>query len=127
MLKTIIAIAILALAVAFNAYAQDGQIPAASGDSQAKMIDGYTQRIGAKIMRLVVLPPNIQGNPEAEFDLVMLPDGHPLSVKLKRSSGNAAFDNAVERAIQKALPLPLPPDAAMFKYFRELTLRFRPQ
>ena len=91
------------------------------------MIDEYKQRIRLKIMRLVVLPPNIPGNAEAEFDVVIQPDGNLLGVKLKNSSGNKAYDNAVERAILKALPLPLPPDAALFKYFRELTLGFRAQ
>ena len=85
------------------------------------------ERIRAKIQRLIQLPPNMQGNPEAEFDVVLLPDGNPLGVKLKRSSGNPAYDNAVERAILRAQPLPLPPDQALFRYFRELNLAFRPQ
>ena len=87
----------------------------------------YTERIKARIKRFVVMPPNIQGNPEAEFDVVLLPGGEVLSAKLKRASGNAAYDSAVERAIQKAAPLPLPPDPAMFRDFRELNLKFRPQ
>jgi colicin import membrane protein len=98
-----------------------------AASAQTKLIADYKERIKAKIMRFVVLPPNIQGNPEAEFDVVLLPDGNPLGVKLKRSSGNVAYDNAVERAILKAQPLPLPPDQALFRYFRELNLAFRPQ
>jgi colicin import membrane protein len=38
-----------------------------------------------------------------------------------------AYDNAVERAILKAQPLPLPPDAALFNRFREMKLGFRPK
>ena len=95
--------------------------------AQAKLIAEYKERIKAKIQRLITLPQNMQGNPEAEFDVVLLPDGNPLGVKLKRSSGNPAYDNAVERAILKAQPLPLPPDQALFRYFRELNLAFRPQ
>ena len=87
----------------------------------------YTERIRSRIKRFVVMPPNIQGNPEAEFDVVLLPGGEVLSATLKRASGNAAYDSAVERAIQKAAPLPLPPDPAMFRDFRELNLKFRPQ
>ncbi|MDH4234089.1 MAG: TonB C-terminal domain-containing protein, partial [Gallionella sp.] len=45
---------------------------------------------------------------------------------LEKSSGNAAYDNAVERAILKSDPLPLPPDPALFKEFRVLKLKFRP-
>jgi len=157
MFKTIFAVGFLSFAAVINAAAQDSdridrlekevqetkarlskleallanpsnsQNPVTSGEAQTNMIDGYKQRIHDKIMRLVVLPPNIQGNPEAAFDVVMQPDGNPLGVKLKSSSGNKAYDNAVERAILKAAPLPLPPDAALFKYLRELTLRFKAQ
>ncbi len=98
-----------------------------AASAQAKLIADYKERIRAKIQRLVQMPPNIQGNPEAEFDVVLLPDGNPLGIKLKRSSGNPAYDNAVERAILKAQPLPLPPDQALFRYFRELNLSFRAQ
>ena len=58
--------------------------------AQAKLIADYKERIKAKIQRLITLPQNIQGNPEAEFDVVLLPDGNPLQVKLKRTSGNAS-------------------------------------
>ena len=95
--------------------------------AQAKLKNEYVERIRTRIRRFVVLPPNIQGNPKAEFDVVLLPGGEVLGVKLKRASGNAAYDSAVERAILKAQPLPLPPDPAMFKDFRELNLEFRPQ
>jgi len=95
--------------------------------AQARLRNEYIERIRARIKRFVVMPPNLQGNPEAEFDVVLLPGGEVLSVKLKRASGNAAYDSAVERAIHKAAPLPLPPDPAMFRDFRELNLKFRPQ
>ncbi len=95
--------------------------------ARKSLVDKYKKAISDKIRRYVVLPPNMQGNAEAEFDVVLLPDGNPLGVKLKRTSGNTAYDNAVERAIIKAQPLPLPPDPAMFKEFRELNLKFRPQ
>ena len=95
--------------------------------ARQSLISKYTDAIKDKIGRFIVLPPNLQGNPEAEFDVVLLPDGNLLGVKLKRTSGNSAYDNAVERAILKAQPLPLPPDPALFRDFRELNLKFRPQ
>jgi colicin import membrane protein len=57
----------------------------------------------------------------------VLPDGNVLGAKLKRASGNTAYDNAVERAINRAQPLPLPPDPALLKDFRELNLKFKAQ
>jgi colicin import membrane protein len=95
--------------------------------AQAKLIAEYKERIRSKIQKMIILPPNVQGNPEAEFDVVVAPDGNPFSIKLKRTSGNPAYDAAVERAILRAQPLPMPPDPALLKYFRELNLAFRPQ
>lgn len=100
---------------------------AAQATAQQRLIDDYKRRISDKIRRYVVLPPNLQGNPEAEFDVVQIPGGEVLSVKLKRSSGNSAYDAAVERAIHKAQPLPPPPEPFKFGDFRELSLKFRPK
>jgi colicin import membrane protein len=44
-------------------------------------------------------------------------------VKLAKSSGNRAYDEAVERAILKSSPLPLPEDRSLFR--KQLQLRFR--
>lgn len=99
---------------------------AAQAGVQSKVND-YKGKIESKIKRFIILPQDMQGNPEALFDVVLLPSGDVLSVKLSRSSGNAAYDSAVERAIYKAQPLPLPPDPTLFSAFRELHLKFRPQ
>jgi len=91
-------------------------------------IDKYKKAISDRIKRFIIAPPNMQGNPEAEFVVRVLPGGEVLAAPLKKSSGVAAYDNAVERAILKAQPLPLPPpDSPIFNEFRELTLAFRPQ
>ncbi|MBI4189073.1 MAG: TonB C-terminal domain-containing protein [Betaproteobacteria bacterium] len=106
---------------------QDAQNKIAEQAAAARksQMDKYRTAIREKIKRFIVLPPNMQGNPEAEFDVIQLPNGKVLDAKLKRSSGTPAYDNAVERAIRKAEPLPLPPDPALFA--RELNLTFRPQ
>ncbi|MBM3392448.1 MAG: TonB C-terminal domain-containing protein [Betaproteobacteria bacterium] len=84
----------------------------------------YIGRIRGKIKGNIVLPPDLKGNPEAIFDVVQLPSGEILSVKLKKSSGHAAYDNAVERAILKSSPLPKPEQGDLFS--RSLELKFRP-
>lgn len=84
----------------------------------------YITIIRGKIKGNIVLPPGINGNPEAVFDVVQLPSGEILSAKLMKSSSFAAFDEAVERAILKSSPLPRPVQAGVFS--RELELRFRP-
>ena len=90
-----------------------------------KIIDEYKRRIEEKIRRFVIEPPNLPKTAQVEFDVVLLPGGEVLGVKLRKSSALAAYDSAVERAILKAQPLP--PDPAMFKEFRELNLIFRPK
>jgi colicin import membrane protein len=102
-------------------------VAAQAASAQAKMRSEYMERIRTKIKRFIVKPPNAQGNEEAEFDVVVLPDGNVLGAKLKRPSGNAAYDNAVERAINRAQPLPMPPDPALLKDFRELNFKFNAQ
>lgn len=94
---------------------------AASSKSKADWVD----KIRAKIRGNIVVPPDIQGNPEAHFVVVQLPTGEVLSRKLVKSSGHRAYDEAVERAILKSSPLPKPDRAELFE--RELRLTFRPR
>lgn len=99
---------------------------AAQAAAQAKVIGDAVDRIRSKIKSKIVEPPNLTGNPQAEFDVTLLPTGQVLTVKLTRPSGVPAYDSAVERAIYKSDPLPLPPDPSLFSRFRTLHLQFRP-
>src|SRR6266567_4707711 len=90
----------------------------------AKANEDYVRQIQAKIRALVVVPPDIAGNPEAIFDVVQLPTGEIIDTQLRKSSGVRAYDDAVQRAIIRASPLPLPKSADSFR--RNLTLKFRP-
>lgn len=95
--------------------------------AQAQLVDEYKRRIAERIKRFIIEPPSMQGNPEVEFDVIVLPGGEVLDVKTRKASGQALWDTAVERAIRRAQPLPLPPDPALMREFRELNLRFRPK
>lgn len=92
-----------------------------------RVVGEYKTKIYNKIKLKIVMPPGVPGSARAEFRVTLLPGGAVLSAEMKISSGNEAYDNAVERAIYKADPLPLPPDAAMFKDFRVLRLGFSPE
>lgn len=91
-----------------------------------KVVDEHKARIIAKIRRNIVMPPDVPDNARAEFDVTLLPGGSVLNVRLAKSSGKDAYDSAVERAIFKSQPLPLPADVALFNKFRELRLKFSP-
>ena len=84
----------------------------------------YMDKIRGKIKGNIVLPPGIKGNPEGIFDVTQLPTGEIINVKISKSSGNRALDEAIERAIRKSDPLPLPDQPGLFK--RELKLKYRP-
>ncbi|MDR0588730.1 MAG: cell envelope integrity protein TolA [Burkholderiales bacterium] len=92
--------------------------------AQQKALSEWTEKIRGKIRGNINLPPQITGNPEAIFDVTLLPTGEVLNATLARSSGNAAYDDAVARAITKSSPLPKPDRPDVFR--RELRLLFRP-
>ena len=90
-------------------------------------VDKYIGLIRSKIKHNTVNPQDVPDNMQAEFNVILLPGGSVLSAKLVKSSGSSAYDEAVERAIMRSQPLPLPPDVSLFKWFRELNLTFRPK
>jgi colicin import membrane protein len=99
----------------------------AAAVAAGKVRDEYMGKIGAKIRRFIVLPPGVDMNIKAEFNVTLLPGGDILNVSLVKTSGNEVYDNNVERAIWKARPLPLPPaEQNMFNKFRDLRLKFIP-
>lgn len=97
---------------------------AREADARNKSMADYLARIRGKIRGNIVLPPEVKGNPEAVFDVTQLPSGEIVTAHLRRSSGNAALDAAIERAILKSNPLPKPEKNDLFS--RSLELRFRP-
>jgi len=100
---------------------------AAQDAATNKVVGEYTDRIKARIKRFIVMPPDVPDNAEAEFNVILIPGGSVMSTKLTKPSGSAAYDDAVDRAISKAEPLPVPPDPSLFGKFRELHLTFKPK
>ena len=109
--------------IADQAARERGERVAAIG----RMVDEHIDKIKNKIRRNIVMPPDVAEDARAEFSVTLLPGGSVLGARLVRSSGNAAYDNAVERAILKSQPLPLPADVALFNKFREMKLGFKPK
>jgi colicin import membrane protein len=88
----------------------------------------YQDMIRATVRGNTRLPPDLQGNPEVRFLVKLLPTGEVVDVKRTKSSGNAAYDEAVERAIRKSSPLPLPADRdARAAFVPELSFVHRPK
>jgi colicin import membrane protein len=84
--------------------------------STASRIDtGYLASITGKIKSTTSYPgsTDVPGNPKVEFKVEELPTGEIISVRLVKSSGIPAFDEAVERGINKASPLPKKKDGTV--------------
>jgi colicin import membrane protein len=95
----------------------------AAGDNRS--MKAWGDKISHHVRQYVMLPANIQGNPQAIFQLRVLPSGDVLQpIQLKKSSGNSALDAAVERAIIKASPLPKPDNGT---FPNPLEIKYKPE
>jgi colicin import membrane protein len=101
------------------------QLSREAASARARALNEYVRRIQAKVKSNWILPQDLKGNPEAVFLVSQLPTGDVVYARLIKSSGNPAYDTAVERAILKSSPLPVP--ASREDFARELKLTFRPQ
>ncbi|HYF60471.1 MAG TPA: cell envelope integrity protein TolA [Burkholderiaceae bacterium] len=75
---------------------------------------GYAAKVAGAIRSNTTYqaPADLEGNPKASFLVQLRPDCSVASVRLRRSSGVAAWDQAAERGIQRTDPFPRPPDGA---------------
>jgi len=94
--------------------------------AKQKQLAQFMERIKQKVRSRVVVPPGINGNPEAVYSVTLIPGGEVLEIKLVKSSGVPAYDAALERAIRAAEPLPVPTDPDLFQKLREANYKFRP-
>jgi colicin import membrane protein len=84
--------------------------------STAPRIDtGYVAAVTSKIKRSTSYngDTDVPGNPKATFKIEQLPTGEIISVRKTKSSGIAAFDDAVERGINNSSPLPKKKDGTV--------------
>lgn len=67
---------------------------------------GYAGRIKARIKPNIVLTDDISGNPVAEVEVRVAPDGTIIGRRIVKSSGVKAWDDTVLRAIDRTAMLP---------------------
>ncbi|MEJ1169845.1 cell envelope integrity protein TolA [Variovorax sp. CCNWLW235] len=77
---------------------------------------GYAGRIAAAVRPNITFPDaeTVNGNPAAEFEVNLAPDGTIVGVKLTRSSGLPSWDEAAERGLRKTDKLPRDSDGRIF-------------
>ena len=102
------------------------QARAEAAKARQSEIDRYISGIKTRIRSRANIPDNVTGHPEALFRMRLLPGGELLDVELVKSSGNRAYDAAIERAIRSAQRFDIPPpNSELFPQFRELNLNLR--
>ncbi|HEV7576255.1 MAG TPA: cell envelope integrity protein TolA [Caldimonas sp.] len=99
--------------------------PAATGNAARTSgpSAGYAGRIKARIKPNIVLTTSIAGNPSATVEVKVAPDGTIVGRKLVTSSGSAAWDETVLRAIDKTEILPKDVDGRVPP---TMTIAFKP-
>ncbi|NOQ78481.1 MAG: cell envelope integrity protein TolA, partial [Gammaproteobacteria bacterium] len=90
------------------------------------IINRHVALIVQKIERNWRQPLDAPSGLVCKIEIMLLPSGNVVSVKIIESSGNQAFDRSVETAVRKASPLPVPTDSVIFKEFEVMRLRFEP-
>jgi len=86
--------------------------------------DSYAGRVRARVRPNIVFTDDISGNPTAEVEVRMAPDGTITSSKIVKSSGVKSWDNAVLRALDKTETLPRDVDG---RVHTPLIIEFRPK
>jgi colicin import membrane protein len=86
---------------------------------------GYAGRIKARIKPNIVFTDDVAGNPEAEVELRLAPDGTILGTpRLIKPSGSKSWDDAVVRAVVKTETLPRDIDGRVPS---SMVITFRPR
>ncbi len=85
---------------------------AVRGAATGRVDAGYGARVAAAIRSNTTyqLPGDLDGNPKAVFLVSLRPDCSIAAVRLRKSSGVPAWDQAAERGIQRTDPFPRPAD-----------------
>jgi colicin import membrane protein len=97
----------------------EGTAARSSGPSES-----YAGRIRARVRPNIVFTEDVAGNPMAEVEVRMAPDGTITSRKIVKSSGARSWDEAVLRALDKTEVLPRDVDG---RVHTPLIIEFKPK
>lgn len=100
--------------------------PSATGNATRSSgpSDSWAGRIRARVKPNIVFSDDVTGNPVAEVEVRMSPDGTIISKRLVKSSGLRGWDEAVLRALDKTEVLPRDVDGRVHS---PVVIEFRPK
>jgi colicin import membrane protein len=85
----------------------------------------YANRIASLIRNRANIPDSVTGQPEVQVRVRLLTNGSVFEAAVSRPSGNRAFDEAVERAINGIRQWPVPDNPEILGRQRELLLNIK--
>jgi S1-C subfamily serine protease/outer membrane biosynthesis protein TonB len=102
----------------------EGRVAVAAAATAQRIVADYTSRVGDAIGAQFLIPPSATADTRAEIEFRVMPNGQVSGLRFVRKSGNAAFDVAIENAVERARPLPVPTDPVAYQQFRDQRLVF---
>lgn len=85
----------------------------------------WVSMIQGKIERAWLRPPTARPGIDCMLHVRQVPGGEVTQVSIGQCNGDQAVRDSIEAAVQRASPLPPPPDPSLFD--RDLDIRFHPQ
>lgn len=99
---------------------------AAAAAQRQQEFNEWVGKIRDKIRGKANVPDTVTGRPEVVVHIRILPGGEVFEVAIVKSSGNATYDAAIERAVRSSSPLPVPAaNTELFSQFRDLNLNIK--
>ena len=92
---------------------------------RAGLLGQYIELIQQRVARNWIRPPDSQPGLNCEVFVTQIPGGDVVDVRIGRCNGNDVVRRSIEAAVQRASPLPPPPDPSLFE--RNLVFEFRPE
>jgi colicin import membrane protein len=92
---------------------------------RAGVLDEYIRLIANQIERNWVPPLSAKPGLDCLVQVVQIPSGDVMDVRVSRCNGDDAVVRSIEAAVRRSSPLPKPPSQAVFE--RNLNVTFRPQ
>ena len=102
----------------------EGRTVAAAASQALRVVEEYTVRVSEAISRQFLIPEDAPVEARAEIEFRVLPNGQAGALRFLHKSGNVAFDRAIEAAVERARPLPVPAEPAAYLQFRDQRLVF---
>ncbi|MGR3914045.1 MAG: cell envelope integrity protein TolA [Gammaproteobacteria bacterium] len=99
---------------------------AARRSAATDALSALVERIAAKVERNWRRPQTSRAGLRVTIRVRVSRDGRVVAAQVTRGSGDPFFDQSAERAVQKASPLPFPPNPQYYEFINTFDFKFQP-